>query len=252
MENCLKTTLKAEVQNDNLQILGNMRVGYSELTANTQYHYPIVKANKAVILTIIGDATWDSGQANTTIVADSGSKKLQIAADTKFNPGPAFTTGSTGGNITINISDKYALVEFNNTGTNQSNVQVDASEFGYLVNLYKLYLTTNVNVKGDVKHFGSDTKLTTLSVVASTSNDKLVGDIIALSNLTLLTSISMPKNTALSGNLNDLLDALYANGKRGALSVNFKNCAVSYTGTKSVSTTVIDFTFNNNGWSEDA
>lgn len=264
METCLKTQIKAEVQNDSLPLFNIIRLKYPNTAAETSLA-AIVEANAVVTLKIIGDATWVAGQFHVTYV---DTKTIKIEANRTYNYGIYFTTGSTGGDIYVDVESKYALTKFTCAGNQTYELEdlisiktLNASAGELSGDIYYVHglseltslvigSTTDITtITGDIASLSNKTKLVTMNLRGLTA---LTGDINALKDSVLAETINVRNCSGITGNLNTLLDALALGGKTGTLSFDGRYSGVSYTGTKNVRTQAITFTFSNGSWTEDA
>lgn len=95
---------------------------------------------------------------------------------------------------------------------------------------------------GDISSFVNLASLNTLKFNFS----KVSGDISSVATCVALTNLSL-ENSNVSGTVEDLLDAMFTNGRRsGQFTVNVKGTSATYNG--SVPTSDLVATFNNSGW----
>lgn len=246
MGNCLVTQLKSAVDNSGLKKLGVFELKHYGYEPNTLMVFNI-DANKPISLKIVsGDALFNENISHVTYSADR--KEVFLQANYSYGNSVRATSGSTGGDIFIDVSDKYAVTRFGNYMGN-----ADTEEFEFMESLTDLRCIAGSDIHGDISFLRGLTNLTTLnlSTTGSTIDTTLTGDISSFSGLKNLETLYCLRCVGLTGNLNALLDSLHAAGKRGSLSVNFRYCTnIQYTGTTDIHSLVVSFTFDDNGWSE--
>ena len=246
MGNCLVTQLKSAVDNSGLKKLGVFEIKHYGYAPNTLMVFNI-DANKPISLKIVsGDALFDEDISHVTYSADR--KEVFLQANYSYSNSVRATSGSKGGDIFIDVSDKYAVTRFGNYMGNN-----DTEDFEFMENLTELACVPGRDIHGDISFLRRLTNLKDLCLnsVGSVIDTTLTGDISSFSALKNLETIQCLRCAGLTGNLNALLDNLHAAGKRGSLSVNFRYCTnIQYTGTTDIHSLIVSFTFDNSGWRE--
>jgi len=207
MNKCFITKLPSSVDNDNLPVLGQLRINWlkqSDLTDNDARAIGLA-TNDSITVKVSGAHLTDS-----TLASNLGNTKTITSAD-----GLVWLYVSNDADATLTIDNKYALTQLNFVKPGKDNlkrsVYLDIEEIKYCTAL--TYLNLNkTNVSGDISVVSQLTALTYLGL----SYTNVSGDISAVSNLTKLSSLILT-NTQVSGdisavsNLTNLTDLILSN-----------------------------------------
>lgn len=214
MNKCFITKLPSSVDNDNLPVLGQLRINWlkqSDLTDNDARAIGLA-TNDSIVVKVSGAHLTDS-----TLASNLGNTKTITSAD-----GLVWLYVSNDADAILTIDNKYSLtnlifvrptkealkrsVEFDIndiryctalTGLNlmNTNVSGDISTLSNLTNLTGLYLSYT-NVSGDISVVSKLTNLTVLNLLTT----NVSGDISVLSNRIALTHLNLA-NTNVSGDI---------------------------------------------------
>ena len=188
--NCLVTKLKANVNDNSLLRMGEMRIKISSIESPNEYSQSITLGfSKSVDLEIIGEGYF----TDATLSANNGKK---MTASTAQN-----VIYFSNGNYEIAVLDKYAitgLLASKQDGKFYSNKVININDFEYS-NKLGFIVTGPNNLTGDISALSGLTSLTQLRI----SNNNLTGDISALSGLTSLTVLELGRNN-LTGDISAL------------------------------------------------
>ena len=194
MNKCFITKFPSSVDNDNLPVLGQLRINWSkqsDLTDNDARAIGL-STNDSITIKVSGahltDNTLSSNLGNSkTITKDDGRAWLYVSNDA---------------DAILTIDNKYSLTAINfvrpgKDGLKRS-VKFDINDISYCTALKYLNLA-NTNVSGDISALS---QLTALELI-NLANTNVSGDISALSKLTALTSLIL-LNTQVSGDISAL------------------------------------------------
>ena len=216
MNKCFITKLPSSVDNDNLPVLGQLRINWlkqNDLTDNDQRYIELV-ATDSITVKVSGahftDSTLSSNLGNTkTIKAADGYVGLYVSNDA---------------NAVLTIDNKYSLSVLNFIKGSKRNlkkeVYFDIDDIEYCTNLERLILSgtkvngdisainkltsltilglSNTQVRGDIGSLSKFTKLSDLRLEGT----QVSGDISALSNLTNISYLFLAGNNKIMGNIN--------------------------------------------------
>ena len=194
MNKCFITKLPSSIDNDNLPVLGQLRINWlkqSDLTNNKARAFDVA-TNDSITVKVSGahftDETLTSNLGNTkTITASDGEVWLYVSNDA---------------DAVLTIDNKYSLTVLNFLATGTDNIKrlvyFDIEDIKYCTNLTKLY-ASNSQVSGDISALSGLTNLSYLNLSIS----KVNGNISALSELTKLVMIGL-SNTQVSGDISAL------------------------------------------------
>lgn len=176
-KNCLVTTYKAIVDNNELLRLGEMKISVSRVeNTNASTNSMVLGFDKPTDIEITGDGYFTDANYS----ANKGKIFRAVAGVNNIY--------FSNGDYNISIMDKYSLTSFDTSvfkGATSKNKAVDISSFAYCYKLTSLiYLDSNLT--GDIDALSGLTSLTILNL-RDCSN--LTGDIAALSGLTSLTDM---------------------------------------------------------------
>ena len=194
MNKCFITKLPSSVDNDNLPVLGQLKINWlkqDNLTNNDSRAIGL-RTNDSITVKVSGahftDSTLTNNLGNTqTITSANGEVWLYVSNDA---------------NAILTIDNKYSLTElnfvYNNNRSIPRSAYFDIEDIRYCTNLTILKLP-KTQVSGDISIVSNLTNLTELDL----SMTNVSGDINALSKLTNLITMQL-NNTNVSGDINAL------------------------------------------------
>ena len=195
MNKCFITKLPSSVDNDNLPVLGQLRINWLKQDNLTNNNARVIglATNDNIVVKVSGAHLTDN-----TLASNLGNTKTITAAD-----GLVWLYVSNDADATLTIDNKYALTHIKVVKQNSENslvrsIYFDIEDIKYCTNLTYLDLN-NTQVSGDISALSKLTSLTTLSL----SVTQVSGDISALSKLTSLTILGL-NNTQVSGDIDNL------------------------------------------------
>ena len=211
MNKCFITKLPSSVDNDNLPVLGQLRINWSKQSNLTDNDARAIglSTNDSITIKVSGAHLTDS-----TLASNLGNTKTITTAD-----GLVWLYVSNDADAILTIDNKYSLTSLifarPNKDALKRSVEFDINDIRYCTALTNLYLN-NTNVSGDISAISQLTSLTNLYL----NNTNVSGDISAISQLTSLTNLYL-NNTNVSGDISAIsqLTAL--------TNFNFKNTNVS-------------------------
>ena len=191
MNKCFITKLPSSVDNDNLPVLGQLRINWLKQNdlADNDARYIQLATNDSITVKVSGahftDSTLTSNLGNTkTITSTNNSVSLYISNDV---------------DAILTIDNKYSLTVLNFINSRKHNlkraVYFDIKDIKYLTNI-KYLLLSNTQVSGDISAVSNLINLTNFSL----SNTQVSGDISAVSNLTNLHYFDI-SNTQVNGDI---------------------------------------------------
>lgn len=191
MNKCFITKLPSSVDNDNLPVLGQLRINWlkqSDLTDNDARAIKLA-TNDSITVKVSGAHLTDN-----TLASNLGNTKTITAAD-----GLVILYVSNDADATLTIDNKYALTQLNFVNSFKSSlvrsVYFDIEDIKYCTSLTNLVLS-NTQVSGDISAVSNLTDLAYLILDSTQVN----GDISAVSNLTKINSIVF-NNSKVSGDI---------------------------------------------------
>ena len=214
MNKCFITKLPSSVDNDNLPVLGQLRINWlkqSNLTNNND-RYVELATNDSITVKVSGahftDSTLTSNLGNIkTITAADGNVSLYISNDvdailtidnkyslTKLN----FTKDTLRNNVRLlyfDINDIKYCTALTYLGLSDTQVTGNIDAVSNLINL-KWLNTNNTKINGNISAVSNLVNLNYLKL----SSTQVTGDINAVSNLTVLTYLGL-NNTQISGDI---------------------------------------------------
>lgn len=225
MSKCFITKLPSSVDNDNLPVLGQLRIKWLKqdpLTDNDA-RYISLTTNDSITVKVSGahftDSSLTSNIGNTkTITADDGSVSLYISndADAILNIDNKYSLKSLSfikphkdtlkRSVDFNIEDIRYCTNFMVIGCLNAQVSGDISALSNLTKVIDIRLSST-QVSGDISTLSNLTNINNLYL----NNTQVSGDISALSNLTNINSINL-NSTKVSGDisvLSNLTKAIY-------------------------------------------
>lgn len=194
MNKCFITKLPSSVDNDNLPVLGQLKINWlkqSDLKNNDSRAIGL-RTNDSITVKVSGahltDKTLTSNLGNTkTITSANGSVWLYISNDA---------------DAILTIDNKYSLLSLNFSYDNNWSIprsaSLDIEDIRYCTNLTVLKLP-RMQVSGDISVVSKFTNLTELDLY----DTQVSGDISVLSKFTNLTYLRL-SNTQVSGDINVL------------------------------------------------
>lgn len=194
MNKCFITKLPSSVDNDNLPVLGQLRINWSkqsDLTDNDARAIGLA-TNDSITIKVSGAHLTDS-----TLSSNLGNTKTITAADNAV-----WLYVSNDADAVLTIDNKYSLTYLNFNKSSKPalkcSVEFDINDIRYCTALTTIGLM-NTQVSGDISAISQLTSLTFINF----ENTNVSGDISAISKLTSLTNFSF-KNTNVSGDISVL------------------------------------------------
>ena len=194
MNKCFITKLPSSVDNDNLPVLGQLRINWlkqNNLTDNDARAIAL-RTNDSITVNVSGAHFTDS-----TLTSNLGNTKTITAAD-----GVVLLYVSNDADAVLTIDNKYTLTALSFARPGKDNlarsVYFDIEDVKYCTNISSLALI-NTQVSGDISALSNLTKLDNLNLTKT----QVSGDISALSKLTFLITMLLP-NTQVSGDISAL------------------------------------------------
>ena len=191
MNKCFITKLPSSVDNNNLPVLGQLRINWlkqSNLTDNDARAISL-GTNDSITVKVSGAHFTDN-----TLSSNLGNTKIITAAD-----GDVLLYVSNDADAILTIDNKYSLTRISFVRPNKDwlkrSVKFDINDIRCCTALTSLALT-NTQVSGDISAVSQLTSLTTLTL----SGNLISGDISAISQLTSLTTLSSV-STQISGDI---------------------------------------------------
>ena len=192
MNKCFITKLPSSIDNDNLPVLGQLKINWlkqDNLTNNDSRAIGL-STNDSITVKVSGahftDRTLTSNLGNTKTIT-SANKEVWLYV-------------SNDANAILTIDNKYSLTElnfsYNDNWSISRSASFDIEDIRYCTNLTILKLP-RIQVSGDISIVSNFTNLTQLDLY----NTQVSGDISAISQLTNLTYLSL-SNTQVSGDIN--------------------------------------------------
>ena len=191
MNKCFITKLPSSVDNDNLPVLGQLKINWlkqDNLTNNDSRAIGF-RTNDSITVKVSGahftDSTLTSNLGNTkTITSADGSVWLYISNDA---------------DAVLTIDNKYLLTalsfSYNQNWSLSRSANLDIEDIRYCTNLTNLDLA-GVQVNGDISAVSNLVNLNNLNLY----NTKISGDISALNKLINLVTLNL-HNNSISGNI---------------------------------------------------
>lgn len=252
MENCLKTTLKIEVQNDNLKVLGTVTFKVKAKNGDTNGRFrasePVTyKFSSAV--TVGGNSVTEASGIDITVTFPN-EQEITVIASNKYKI-THIIFSSHNVELTLDDAPEYLTslkaIDTRNAVFTKFDGILEKCKFDSTLSLFALRNAKLVT--GNIGTFKTYTNLTVLGIYSDYDVDKIdvVGDISQLSTLTKLIVLYIT-GTKITGNVEDLLDAIAPSRENGSTLEIKTNSLVYYNGTQSVRT--INITFDGQGgWS---
>ena len=279
MGNCLKTQLNGVVNNDNLETYGGIKVKMGDVGTHpngiSPYSSDKIIGNKPFD---VYDHTGVQLASNVTEYVNKWKSQCDIRCsqpDTVINILNKYTTFKG-----LSYLDKAFSTRF-------GNVEIDLSTLNYVQsltakNLYLWYTKENPNnltFKGTLNlattnnwdtiqihtfndsnawkilvpndgqnHFGANFRLFEINYLTLYKGyDNIELDLASFNKCTKLEKVFINGSHLVTGNVNSLLDSLYANGKvSGTLNIVLENTNCTYNGNTGL--IMKDFTFSDSGW----
>ena len=192
MNKCFITKLPSSVDNDNLPVLGQLRINWlkqSDLTDNGARAIGLA-TNDSITVKVSGAHLTDS-----TLASNFGNTKTITAADNEV-----WLYVSNDADAVLTIDNKYSLTELNFVKSEgnynlKRSVYFDLADIKYCSNIKVLRLS-NTQVNGDISDISNITNLYNLAL----NNTSISGDISIVSNFTKLESLRIG-GTKISGDI---------------------------------------------------
>ena len=204
MNKCFITKLPSSVDNDNLPVLGQLKISWlkqNNLTNNDARAIGLA-TNDSIVVKVSGahltDNTLTSNLGNTkTITAANGFVWLYVSNDT---------------DATLTIDNKYALTQINapKQADGENSIYFDIKDIKYCTNLTALILS-HTQVSGDISAVSKLTNLTALNL----SHTQVSGDIDNLAALSKLIDNINLKDLALTGDMSKIPAGVYIISQNG-------------------------------------
>ena len=192
MNKCFITKLPSSIDNDNLPVLGQLKINWLKQSNLTDNAARLIKLQTNDNITV---KVYGAHFTDYTLTSNIGNTKIITAAD-----GEAELYISNDEDAVLTIDNKYSLqiLDFgmSNNGLVNKPIYFDISDIRYCNNLTKLNLL-RTQVSGDVSAISNFTNLVYLVLAAT----QVVGDISAINNLTNLVYINIG-DTKISGYVN--------------------------------------------------
>lgn len=200
MSKCLVTKLSGVVNNTSLFKLGEMRIKVESVkspNSNTQgFSFTF---NKQATLSILGDGYFTDENLSNNL-----GKEKQVEPNTNT------VIYVSNNDITLCVSDKYSITNFNNFGRKSSNViqnslsnkVIDLEQFKYSKSIEYIDLV-KASVVGDLSDLSECILLKLINVYST----PLIGDISAFKKMTALIGLSL-SNTQVNGDISALKDLI--------------------------------------------
>ena len=192
MNKCFITKLPSSVDNDNLPVLGQLRINWlkqSNLTDNDARAIGL-STNDSITIKVSGAHLTDS-----TLASNIGNTKTITAAD-----GLVWLYVSNDADAILTIDNKYSLTGLNFSKSTDKNglkrsVKFDINDIRYCTALISLILS-NTQVSGDISAVSQLTSIKSINL----NNTQISGDISTVSQLTNLINLGLA-NTQVSGDI---------------------------------------------------
>ena len=194
MNKCFITKLPSSVDNDNLPVLGQLRINWlkqDNLTNNDARAIGLA-TNDSIVVKVSGAHFTDN-----TLTSNLGNTKTITAADDSV-----WLYVSNDADAILTIDNKYALTKISvvigdrdSENSLARSIYFDIEDIKYCTNLTYVDLPTT-QVSGDISAVSELTNLTNIIL----NNTQVSGDISAVSELTNLTNIILD-NTQVSGDI---------------------------------------------------
>ena len=195
MNKCFITKLPSSVDNDNLPVLGQLRINWLRQSnlANNDSRAIGLATNDSIVVKVSGAHLTDN-----TLASNLGNTKTITAAD-----GLVWLYVSNDADAILTIDNKYALTQINVIRQDgeeyiERSIYFDIEDIRYCTNLTYISLL-NTQVSGDISAVSKLTNLTQLSLL----NTQVSGNISAVSKLTNLISLNL-SDTQVSGDIENL------------------------------------------------
>ena len=192
MNKCFITKLPSSVDNDNLPVLGQLKISWLKQSdlADNDARAICLATNDSIVVKVSGAHLTDN-----TLASNLGNTKTITAAD-----GLVWLYVSNDTDATLTIDNKYALTQINvvkqlGKENLSRSIYFDIEDIKYCTNLTNLSLHST-QVSGDISAVSNLTNLTALGL----SSTQVSGDISAVSKLTNLTYLSLT-STQVSGDI---------------------------------------------------
>lgn len=200
MNKCLVTRLSGVVNNPSLLKLGEMRIKVEKVKSpNSSTQGFAFTFNKQATLSILGDGYFTDENLTNNL-----GKEMQV------EPNTSTAIYVSNNDITLCISDKYSIINFNNFGRNSSsatqnnlsNKAIDLEQFKYSKSIEYIDLI-KASVAGDLSALSECILLKSINVYST----PLIGDISAFKKMTALIGLSL-SNTQVNGDISALKDLI--------------------------------------------
>ena len=195
MNKCFITKLPSSVDNDNLPVLGQLKISWlkqSNLTNNDARAIGLA-TNDSIVVKVSGAHITDN-----TLASNLGNTKTITAAD-----GLVWLYVSNDADATLTIDNKYSLKCLNfakpNKGGLKRSVKFDINDIRYCTSLTYMDLG-NTQVSGDINAVSQLTSLTYIGLF----NTQVSGKVDSLANLTKLTDLGTLKGLSLTGDMSKI------------------------------------------------
>lgn len=243
MENCLVTTLRQAVDNDNLPILDSIVINVvkteeERLPEQKYLEFRLVE-NTSVTFTVLDGS--NKIAMSETFMENNPKNRVAVT-----NPSGSFKIYFVNDNYKVKVSSKNNIQAFRN------NIGISATKKTYIEPIYNGMsgldnLRTLINSSSSLPFNIEILKdSTSLVVFMSSYSPNCYGDIASLGDCILLETLRLT-GTSCSGNVEEIAQKQVDNGRTsGTLQILAANSNIKYNGSSIA--TYITITFNENGY----
>lgn len=199
--NCLKTQLKGVVSDNNLPVLGMIKIKVKVESDSIAPRLAAYGVNDLLEITLFDDGVTFSSAIGQSVVIDSKHAKISKTYGSKL-----YLSGASENDwINVGYSPKYDIT---NIGRNSDGINL--ADLSYIDGLTVLTPKTNSLTFGKLDYLSRCSNLTTIDL----SGNTLSGNIAALGTLTNLQTLGLSiSHSDYSGNFSDFVAAQKANGR---------------------------------------
>ena len=243
MENCLVTTLRQAVDNDNLPILDSIVINVvkteeERLPEQKYLEFRLVE-NTSVTFTVLDGS--NKIALSESIMEDNPKNSVTVT-----NPSGVFKIYFVNGNYKVKVSSK------NNIAVMRNYIGVSATKRTYIEPIYngmsglynlRTFINNSSSLPFNIEILKDSTPLVTFM---SSYSPNCYGDIVSLGDCILLETLRLT-GTSCSGNVEELAQKQVDNGRTsGTLQILAANSNIKYNGSSTAYN--ITITFNENGY----
>ena len=202
--NCLHTQLKSAIENDNLPVLGMIKLKVKVDSSSRLPRLALYGANDLLDVVLLDDGVTFTSATSPSIMVDSKHGKVS-----KTYGGNLYLSGASEGDwINVGYSPKYDVT---NIGIDSNGINL--ADLSYITGLVVLtpLATADSTSRGKLEDLSLCTALTSINI----TNAYISGDISALGGLTSLVTLGLNSNGRVncSGNFADFVSAQKSNGR---------------------------------------